>query len=311
MDPIPYQSFSRLEWEQYRHDTPLVLNESDLERLHGVNETVSLSEISAIYLPLARLLSMYVSEKQSLYDVTSKFLSVPSQKVPYIIGVSGSVAVGKSTVSRVLQALLSRWDRHTKVTVVTTDGFLYPNAVLEAEGLMQRKGFPESYDVEKLLTFLTALKSGQPTVKAPVYSHEIYDILPNTQLEICRADVVIVEGLNILQTGLRRPGRQPRAFVSDFLDFSIFVDADISSMRAWFVERVLYFCDTSFQDPKNYFHYLTDFLPEERIKFAQRVWREINEVNFYENVLPFRERAKLILHKSPDHRVDEVLLRKI
>lgn len=308
---IPYQSFTREQWEQYRHDTPLVLNESDLERLHGVNETVSLREISDVYLPLARLLNMYVSEMQSLHDVTSNFLSTPSSKVPYIIGISGSVAIGKSTVSRVLEALLSRWDNHRSVQVVTTDGFLYPRAVLEAEGLMQRKGFPESYDVEKLLDFLIALKSGNPEVKVPVYSHEIYDIVPDTFIELNQPDIVIVEGLNILQTGLRRPGKQPRTFVSDFLDFSIFVDADVSSIEAWFVERVLYFCKTSFQDPNNYFHYLTDFLPEERIKFAQRVWREINELNLYENILPFRERAKLILHKAADHHVDQILLRKI
>lgn len=311
MNYVPYQSFTREQWEQYRHDTPLVLDEADLERLHGVNETVSLDEISSVYLPLARLLNMYVTEMQSLHSISSKFLSVPSNRVPYIIGVSGSVAVGKSTVSRILEALLSRWENHPVVRVVTTDGFLYPNAVLEAEGLMQRKGFPESYDVEKLLGFLSALKSGQANVQVPVYSHEIYDIVPDQLLELKQPDIVIVEGLNILQTGLRRPGIQPQAFVSDFLDFSIFVDADVLSIEEWFVERVLHFCETSFQDPHNYFHYLTDFLPEERIKFAQRVWREINELNLYENILPFRERAKLILHKAADHRVDSVQLRKI
>ena len=308
---LPYQRFSRQEWESYRNDAPLVLDESDLERLHGVNEVVSMAEICDVYLPLARLINMYVTEIQSLYQVTSAFLSTPAPPVPYIIGVSGSVAVGKSTVSRVLQALLSRWDNHRRVTVVTTDGFLLPNAVLEAEGLMQRKGFPESYDVERLLSFLVALKAGRVDVVAPVYSHEVYDVVPDQFVEIGSSDIVIVEGLNILQTGLRRPGVQPMQFVSDFLDFSIFVDADLTAIREWYVDRVQHFCQTSFQRPGNYFHFLTDFLPEEQIKFAERVWREINEVNLIENILPFRERAKLILHKDTNHRVDYIDLRKI
>jgi type I pantothenate kinase len=308
---VPYRRFSRAQWEQYRQDTPLVLCEEDLARLHGVNEVISMGEIRDVYLPLARLINMYVTESQSLYQITSNFLQTACARVPYIIGVSGSVGVGKSTVSRVLQALLSRWTNHRSVAVVTTDGFLYPNAELERQGIMQRKGFPESYDVEQLLDFLMALKSGEQQVQAPVYSHEIYDILPDQTITLDSPDIVIVEGLNILQTGLRRPGQQPKQFVSDFLDFSIFVDAELDSVREWYVQRVQHFCNTSFKEPDNYFNFLSEMLPEEQVKFAERVWREINEVNLLENILPFRERAKLILHKDAQHAVDYIDLRKI
>ena len=306
-----YLSFTRHEWEQYRHDTPLRLTIDDLERLQGVNEVVSLDEIRDVFLPLSRLINMYVTEIQSLHRVTSDFLSSAGKKVPYIIGVSGSVAVGKSTVSRVLQALLSRWENHPKVALVTTDGFLYSTRELEARGLMSRKGFPESYRVDALLSFLAQLKSGASTVTAPVYSHQFYDIIPDEVLTISDPDIVIIEGLNILQTSVPTSLVQPNLFVSDFLDFSIFVDADIDAIRDWYVERVLYFAKTLFKDPDNYFYFLSQMTSDEQTEFAKRIWREINEVNLLENILPFRERAKLILHKGRDHAVDRVMLRRL
>lgn len=306
-----YLSFTRQEWEQYRHDTPLRLTEADLERLQGVNEIMSLEEIRDVFLPLSRLINMYVTETQSLYSVTTDFLCSFGKKVPYIIGVSGSVAVGKSTVSRVLQALLSRWENHPKVALVTTDGFLYSNAELNSRGIMNRKGFPESYRVESLLYFLEQLKSGQSSVKAPIYSHQIYDIVSKEYLTIVDPDIVIIEGLNILQTRLPSSAYQPNLFVSDFLDFSIFVDADTDAIRDWYVERVLYFSRTSFKNPENYFYFLSKMNKDEQIEFARKVWREINEVNLTENILPFRERARLILHKGNDHAVDKVLLRRL
>lgn len=309
--PSAYQNFTREQWERYRQGHPLLLTESDLERLHGVNETVSLAEIKDIYLPLSRLINLYVTETQSLYHVTNDFLSSSPIKVPYIIGVSGSVAVGKSTVSRVLQALLSRWDNHPKVALVTTDGFLYNNAELEQRNLMHRKGFPESFNSEQLLCFLSALKSGQAEVAAPVYSHQVYDIVQGEHITVQDADIVIIEGLNILQSGLPRPGFQPTLFVSDFLDFTIFVDAQTDSIRQWYIDRVLYFCQTSFTKTDNYFYFLSQMTQEEQIKFAERIWREINEVNLIQNILPFRERAKLILHKAADHTVDRISLRKL
>ncbi len=306
-----YQAFTREEWCQYRRDEPLLLTEQDLERLSGVNEIVSMSEIVDIYLPLSRLLNMYVTETQSLYRVAKHFLSVQAKKVPYIIGVSGSVAVGKSTSARILQALLSRWSNHCRVALMSTDGFLYPNAKLEELGLLNRKGFPESFDVESLLNFLAALKSGESSVQVPFYSHGSYDIIADKYITMDDPDIVIVEGLNILQTGLPRPGQQPKIFVSDFLDFSIFVDAELSSIMQWYVDRVCYFCEGSFKDSKNYFYFLSKMTKEEQVKFAQRVWREVNAVNLIENILPFRERAKLILHKDANHDIDRILLRKL
>lgn len=309
--PPAYLSFSREEWERHRQDTPLRLTEEDLQRLQGVNEIVSLDEIRDVFLPLSRLINMYVTETQSLHRVTTHFLCASPKKVPYIIGISGSVAVGKSTVSRVLQALLSRWENHPKVALVTTDGFLYSSAELESREIMNRKGFPESYRVEALLSFLAQLKSGAATVSAPVYSHQIYDVVPDEVVTITDPDIVIIEGLNILQTSLPFATHQPHLFVSDFLDFSIFVDAEIDAIRSWYIERVLYFARTSFKDPKNYFYFLSQMNYEEQIAFARNVWSTINEVNLLENILPFRERAKLILHKGHDHAIDRVLLRRL
>ena len=306
-----YLSFSRQEWLKFRSDTPLTLTEADLDALHGQMETVSLNEIADIYLPLSRLLNLYVTAMQSLHRASQEFLGKPEPKVPYIIGIAGSVAVGKSTVSRILKALLSRWPNHPAVTVVTTDGFLYPNSVLEVQGLMNRKGFPESYDVNGLISFLIDVKSGKNNVKAPVYSHQCYDILPNEFIQVDKPDIVILEGLNIFQTGMAKPGQQPALFVSDFFDFSIFVDADTQVIKQWYVDRVVKFSQTTFRDPTSHFHYLSKMTPSEVIPFAEKVWRDVNAVNLFENILPCRERAQLILKKGLGHAVTQVKLRKL
>ncbi len=306
-----YIEFTREQWCRYRQDMPLTLSEDDLVKLRGKNEVVSLEEVEEIYLPLSRLLSLYVTATQSLHHATGEFLGTPEPKVPYIIGISGSVAVGKSTTSRVLQALLSCWPNHPNVVIVTTDGFLYSTAELERRGLMERKGFPESYDLARLLQLLHDIKAGRNDLQAPVYSHHHYDIVEDEIIEIGQPDIVIVEGLNILQTGIPKPGQQPRIFISDYFDFSIFVDAETSVIKQWFIDRVLLFCCTAFKDPDAFFHYLSKMNEEEVIKFSERVWREINEVNLVENILPFRERAQLILAKGADHSVEKVLLRKL
>lgn len=306
-----YLTFSRQEWLSFRHDTPLTLTETDLDALHGQMEMVSLKEVEEIYLPLSRLLSFYVTAMQSLHQATQQFLGTPEPKVPYIIGVAGSVAVGKSTSSRILQALLSRWPNHPRVSLVTTDGFLYPNHSLEAQGIANRKGFPESYDVTALMQFLVDVKSGKDNVKAPVYSHQFYDVVPNEFITVDKPDILILEGLNILQSGVQKPGSQPPVFVSDFFDFSIFVDADVDVIKAWYVNRVVKFSETAFKNPTAHFHYLSKMNPEEVEKFAQRVWTDINELNLFQNILPFRDRAQLILKKDANHAVQQVKLRKL
>lgn len=306
-----YLTFSRQEWLNFRSDMPLTLTEADLDALHGQMEMVSLKEVAEIYLPLSRLLSLYVTAIQSLHQASQDFLGKPEPKVPYIIGVAGSVAVGKSTSSRILQALLSRWPNHPKVTVLTTDGFLYPNKILEEQGIMNRKGFPESYDLNALLQFLIDVKSGKSSVKAPTYSHQSYDIIPDEFIEVNKPDILILEGLNILQTGLQKPGQQTPIFVSDFFDFSIFVDAEMDVIKQWYVERVVKFSQTTFCDPNVYFHYLSKMNPEEIFQFASRVWDEINAINLLQNILPCRERAQLILKKDAAHAVEQVKLRKL
>lgn len=304
----PYLQFTREQWCRFRQDTPLTLTEADLEKLRGVNEVVSLQEVEEIYLPLSRLLNLYVTSTQSLYQASQEFLGNPEPRVPYLIGVAGSVAVGKSTTSRILQALLSRWPNHPTVSLVTTDGFLLPLEELKKRDLLSRKGFPESYDTHSLLQFIRAIKSGEGPVYAPVYSHHTYDILPNEKIEVNQPDIVIIEGLNILQTGVLEDAG---VFVSDFFDFTIFVDAETTSIRDWFIDRVLQFRETAFQDPSAYFHSISKMTEEETRKFASRVWEEVNERNLFENILPFKNRARLILHKGPDHFVDKVTLRKL
>ena len=250
-----YVAFSREDWAGLRAATPLTLGEADLAALRGINEKISLDEVVDIYLPLSRLLSLYVSAAQHLYKVTDTFLGKLPARVPYIIGIAGSVAVGKSTTARILQALLARWPDHPKVDLITTDGFLYPNRVLEERGLMQRKGFPESYDLRRLVQFMADLKAGQPEVAAPIYSHVAYDVLPGQFHVVRQPDIVVVEGLNVLQTGDGQPGRPLRTFVSDFFDFGVYVDADEADIEQWYVERSLTLCETVFQDDASYFHH--------------------------------------------------------
>ena len=307
----PYVTFERREWARLRAATPLTLTDADLVSLRGVNEYVSLEEVADVYLPLSRLLNLYVGAAQTLHKVTDTFLGKPAAPVPYIIGVAGSVAVGKSTLARILRAILARWPNHPKVDLVTTDGFLYPNKVLEERGLMDRKGFPESYDLRRLMGFMAELKSGAEEARAPVYSHLIYDIVPGQQKVVRRPDIVVVEGLNVLQTpdGARR--RSLRTFVSDFFDFSIYVDADEADVEDWYVDRFLTLRDTAFRDPNSYFRRFADLSEEEAVTTARRIWSEVNGLNLRQNILPTRDRARLIVRKARDHSVTEVRLRKI
>jgi type I pantothenate kinase len=306
----PYLAFSHAEWGRLRAATPLTLTEEELARLRGLNDKVSLEEVAEIYLPLSRLLNLYVVATQGLHAATATFLGNLTAKVPFVIGIGGSVAVGKSTTARLLQALLARWPNHPKVDLVTTDGFLYPNRVLEERGLLQRKGFPESYDQRALLRFMAAVKAGEPEVRAPVYSHVVYDIVPDQHLVVRQPDIVIVEGLNVLQSGDGHPDRT-RLFVSDYFDFGIYVDAEETDVEQWFVERFLALRDSVFRNPESYFHRFAQLTHEDAVAMAQRVWREINGLNLRENILPTRDRATLILEKAADHRVRRVRLRKL
>jgi type I pantothenate kinase len=309
--PIPYITFSREEWAQRRADTPLTLSETDLAQLRGINERVSLDEVVEIYLPLSRLLNLYVAATQELYRATATFLGNHDPKVPYVIGMAGSVAVGKSTTARILQSLLARWPNHPRVDLVTTDGFLHPNQVLQARGLMQRKGFPESYDLRSLIQFVSDVKAGLPKVQVPVYSHLRYDILPGEFQVVDQPHIMIVEGLNVLQPGESLPGQKPRVFVSDFFDFTIYVDAKVEDVRTWYIERFLTLRDTAFRNPASYFHRYSSLSDTQARERASTIWREINEVNLVESILPTRERAHLILEKGHDHVVQHVKLRKL
>lgn len=312
-NPSPWVTFTRAGWKQRRDSTPLTLTDRDLERLRGVNEPISLNEVADIYLPLSRLLSFHVAAVQELHASVGGFLTRPTPKVPYIIGIAGSVAVGKSTAARVLQGLLTRWPGHPRVDLVTTDGFLFPNRVLRRRGIMRRKGFPESYDLRRLVRFLSEVKSGKAVVSAPVYSHLTYDIVPGKRLVVRQPDILILEGLTVLHTGTSSPGRGggPQVFVSDFFDFSLYIDADERHIQRWFVDRFLTFRETAFRDPRSYFRRFADLSAAEARRFALEVWREINGRNLRENVLPTRSRADLILRKGPDHRVQKVLMRRL
>jgi type I pantothenate kinase len=307
----PYVRFTREEWARLRAATPLTLTEGDLEHLRGINERIDLDEVVDIYLPLSRLLNLYVAASQNLHRVSDTFLGSPAAKVPYVIAIAGSVAVGKSTTARILEALLARWPDHPQVDLVTTDGFLFPNRVLEERGLMERKGFPESYDLRRLVRFLADVKSGQPQVHAPVYSHLTYDIVPNEEQVVRQPDIVILEGLTVLQTGDGRTDRPPRLFVSDFFDFSIYVDADESDIEQWYLDRFLTLRHTAFTDERSFFHHFAALSEDKAIEVARHIWRSINGLNLHENILPTRERAQLILEKAADHSVRAVRLRKL
>ena len=318
-----YLDFDRHAWARLRAATPLTLSEADLAVLQGINERISLAEVEAIYLPLSRLLNLQVAAVQTLHTATDTFLGALPRPTPYVIGIGGSVAVGKSTCARILQALLSRWPAHPRVDLVTTDGFLLPNRVLEERGLILRKGFPESYDQRRLVDFMADVKAADGAVHAPVYSHQSYDIVPGDFQVVDRPDIVIVEGLNVLQpaaiaratagdTGPKtRDGMRPRAFVSDFFDFSIYLDAEEAEIERWYVERFLTLRETVFKDPRSYFHRYATLSDEQAVGTAEQIWRTINGVNLRENISPTRDRARLILEKGPDHAVRRVRMRYV
>jgi type I pantothenate kinase len=301
-----YLTIERDDWAALRAATPLTLREEDLEKLRGINEQIDLEEVAAIYLPLSRLLNLRVSASQDLARVSSTFLGTMSPRVPYVIGVAGSVAVGKSTFARILQALLSRWPDHPRVDLVTTDGFLHPNAILEERGLMARKGFPESYDTRRLVSFLREVKSGATEVRAPVYSHVVYDVLEGEENIVRQPDILILEGLNVLQ--VRSSATE---FVSDYFDFSIYIDAEEDDIIDWFIARFMALRESVFKDPNSFFRHFAALGDDEARETALGIWRDINGRNLRENILPTRERASLILHKAADHRVTSVRLHKL
>ncbi len=304
--PGRFVTFQRDEWAALRASIPLSIGEQDLARLRGHNDQVDLAEVETAYLPLSRLLNLYVAAAQDLRKVSATFLGAIPPKVPYVIGIAGSVAVGKSTLARILQALLAEWPDHPRVDLVTTDGFLYPNAQLDELGLMHRKGFPESYDTKALLAFLRAVKSGEPEVTAPVYDHITYDIRPDDRVVVRQPDIVIVEGLNVLQVD-----RNSTEFVSDYFDFSIYLDADVVDIEEWYVERFFTFRESVFRNPDSYFRNYADLTDAQTEATARRIWATINGKNLRENIAPTRERASLILHKDADHRIRRVALRKL
>lgn len=307
----PYRIFSRRQWAKLREDTPMTLSEDEISALRSMHDRLDIKEVQEIYRPLSRLLSIHVAATQRLYMEQRRFLGIHDRKMPFIIGVAGSVAVGKSTTARVLKALLARWSPRPKVDLVTTDGFLFPNAVLERAGLMQKKGFPESYDLPTLLSFLSDVKAGRSPVRAPVYSHLTYDIISNQWIEIERPDILIVEGVNVLQTGrLPRDGKAV-PMVSDFFDFSVYIDAEESSLREWYVRRFLALRDTAFHDPRSYFHRYAALSDEEATATALAIWDRTNLANLVDNILPTRPRATLIMKKGADHAVETVSLRRL
>lgn len=308
----PYRFFSAERWAEFRADTPLTLTADELFRLSSLNDPVDIDEVRRIYLSMSRLLSAHVEATQRLYQQRADFLNVhDGRKTPFIIGIAGSVSVGKSTTARILKELLARWPSSPKVDLVTTDGFLQPNAVLRERNLMDRKGFPESYDVGSLLRFLSGIKSGMENVRAPLYSHLTYDVLPDQYVEIDRPDILIFEGINVLQ-----PGELPRdgkfvPFLSDFFDFSIYVDAEEELIRKWYVQRFMRLRETAFRDPDSFFHKFSKLSESAAKAVAEEIWETINLKNLRDNILPTRPRADLILHKGADHLVDQVALRKL
>jgi type I pantothenate kinase len=307
----PYRIYTRAQWAALRDDTPMTLKPAEVAQMRSVHDRLDMAEVEEIYLPLSRLLSLYVAATQRLHRAQQRFLGTEDAKVPYIIGVAGSVAVGKSTPARVLQALLARWPNVPKVDLITTDGFLFPNAVLEREQLMEKKGFPESYDLPALLRFLSDIKAGRRPVRAPIYSHLIYDVMPNETIEINRPEILIVEGLNVLQTGRLPKEGKAIPFVSDFFDFSVYLDADEDVLKTWYVHRFLALRSTAFANPKSYFHRYSRLSDSEASATATSIWSRINLVNLHENILPTRQRADLILKKGASHLVEDVALRRL
>lgn len=304
-----YAEFSREDWAKLRGATPLTLSESELSRLRSADVQVSLEEVADVYLPLSRLLNLYAAAIGQLYRVTDTFLGSPAAKVPYVIAIAGSVAGGKSTTARILRALLAQWPDHPRVDLVTTDGFLYPNQVLVEKGILERKGFPESYDVRRLVRFLSDVKSGKDSAAAPIYSHLRYDIVEGQEQRVERPDILILEGLNVLQSP--PPSEHARVFVSDFIDFSIFIEAEEAALERWYVERFMRLRHTAFRQPGSYFRAYAELSESDAALTAKDIWRRINLVNLRENIQPTRERARLVLVKGEDHRVDRVFLRKL
>ncbi|MBA3799676.1 MAG: type I pantothenate kinase [Geodermatophilaceae bacterium] len=309
-NPSPFVSFDRDSWRALAANTPLPLAAEEIRRLRGLGDTVDADEVATVYLPLSGLLNLYVSTVQKLWSAQSQFLGSGQGKVPFVIAVAGSVAVGKSTTARILQALLSRWPDHPKVELVTTDGFLLSNAALSERGLLHRKGFPESYNRRRLVRFLAEVKSGAPSIIAPVYSHLLYDVVPEAGMPIENPDILILEGLNVLQSGARPDGRVPSIFLSDFFDFSVFVDAAGIDIRRWYVERFLTLRQTAFADPGSYFHRYADLSEPDAVAIAEGIWAAVNGPNLEHNIAPSRSRARLILQKGPDHCVRRIRLRR-
>ncbi|MEM0899392.1 MAG: type I pantothenate kinase [Pseudomonadota bacterium] len=311
-DYSPYRFFTAERWAEFRADTPLTLTDDEIVRLRSLNDPIDVDEVARIYLSLSRLLSSHVEATQALFEQRKQFLNIPSAfKTPFIIGIAGSVAVGKSTTARVLKELLARWPSSPKVELITTDGFLHPNAVLRERGLMERKGFPESYDVAAILKFLSSVKAGEENISAPIYSHLIYDVVPDDQKTISRPDILIFEGINVLQVrDLPEDGRTV-PFVSDFFDFSIYIDADEEVIHDWFLERFTRLRETAFQDPKSFFHRYSQLTETAAIAIAEGLWENINLRNLRENIQPTRPRADLILRKGTNHLMESVLLRKL
>ena len=309
--PSPYVVIDRDRWSALRATTPLTLDDDDLERLRGLGEPIDLAEVEDVYLPLSRLLSLQVTAAHERHRATSTFLGEESARVPFVVGVAGSVAVGKSTTSRVLRELLARWPHHPQVELVTTDGFLLTNAELERRGLLARKGFPESYDQRGLLRFLAEVKSGKPEVEAPVYSHLVYDVVPGEFVVVRSPDILVVEGLNVLQPPRPKADGRSRMSVSDYFDFSVYVDAATSDVRRWYVERFLRLRSTAFADPASYFRRYASLSDDAATDTALAIWAEVNEPNLVQNIRPTRGRATLVLEKGPDHAVRRVRLRKL
>jgi type I pantothenate kinase len=306
-----YSCFDRENWSRLRFSVPLMLGERELAALRGTNEPMSIQEVEEIYLPLVRLLNLHVVAARGLAAVTDEFVGRPPQKRPYVIAIAGSVAVGKSTIARLLQLLLSRWPDHPKVDLITTDGFLWPSARLLEEGLMQRKGFPESYDVRRMIDFLAAVRS-HGRGESPVYSHVSYDIVPGETAVVEQPDILIFEGLNVLQIGDRvSRGSAPVFTAADFFDFSIYIDADADHIAKWYIDRFLILQKTRMQDPASYFHHLADATHAETLSFAEHLWESVNLPNLTENIMPTRSRADIIIHKGADHSTDRLLLRRI
>jgi type I pantothenate kinase len=311
-DYSPYRFFSAEEWAHFRADTPLTLTENEVQRLRSLNDPIDLDEVRRIYLSLSRLLSAHVESSQMLFEQRKQFLSLSDEaKTPFVIGIAGSVAVGKSTTARILMELLSRWPSSPKVDLVTTDGFLYPNAVLQREKMMDRKGFPESYDIGSLLRFLSAIKAGKKDVKAPVYSHLTYDVLPNTFRTVDRPDILIFEGINVLQSRNLPADGKIVPMVSDFFDFSIYIDAEETQIHNWYVERFMRLRETAFQNPDSYFHRYATISETAALAIAEGLWHNINLKNLHQNILPTRPRADLILQKGRNHLIETVGLRKL